>query len=208
MARPAKTDKKTLIIGIGDSYTAGTPHFESPLEFPPDGKGDPQGQYAYWIMSKKPDWEVLNYGMAGQNSTEIRLRVDEALQRAPRFIIIFAGTNDIVQGNSPEQAAENLLFMYQLAKTNHVIPVAVTLPMYDRASQLERAKIEVLNRWIKKQAEILRIPIADATQAFASEEDPLRFSDSPDGYHPAVGGYRTLGMKLIEAIEPVNKAFR
>ncbi len=37
------------IVGLGDSTTAGTPGFRSPLESPPDGAGDETSQYAYWM---------------------------------------------------------------------------------------------------------------------------------------------------------------
>ena len=38
------------IIALGDSTTAGTPGFLSPLEAPPNGRGDVTSQYAYWLM--------------------------------------------------------------------------------------------------------------------------------------------------------------
>src|SRR5439155_23194385 len=40
-ASPTKpVERKTLIIAIGDSTTAGTPYARSPLEDPPNGSGD------------------------------------------------------------------------------------------------------------------------------------------------------------------------
>jgi hypothetical protein len=37
------------IIALGDSTTAGTPGFKSPLESPPDDSGNIESQYAYWL---------------------------------------------------------------------------------------------------------------------------------------------------------------
>ena len=41
-----------LIVALGDSTTAGTPGFRSPVEAPPDGAGDVESQFAYWLMQR------------------------------------------------------------------------------------------------------------------------------------------------------------
>ena len=53
------------IVGLGDSTTAGTPAFLSPLESPPNGRGNPESQYAYWMNQLHPEWTVLNRGING-----------------------------------------------------------------------------------------------------------------------------------------------
>src|SRR5438309_12001625 len=74
------TEKKTLIVAIGDSTTAGTPFFRSPLEAPPDGEGNPEGQYAYWMMRQRPHWQVLNFGINGETSSQIHARFEAAIK--------------------------------------------------------------------------------------------------------------------------------
>lgn len=64
------------IVGIGDSTTAGTPGFLSPLEAPPNGFGNPRSQYAFWMMEGHPEWSVLNKGINGQRSDEVLARFD------------------------------------------------------------------------------------------------------------------------------------
>jgi len=70
------------IAAIGDSTTAGTPGFKSPLEAPPDGAGNVESQYAYWLMMRRPDWRVLNRGVNGERSDQIRLRFARDRQAA------------------------------------------------------------------------------------------------------------------------------
>jgi len=41
-----------VIVAMGDSTTAGTPAFKSPIEAPPDGSGNEQSQYAYWLVDQ------------------------------------------------------------------------------------------------------------------------------------------------------------
>ena len=45
---------RTRIVAMGDSTTAGTPAFQSPVEAPPRGAGDETSQYAYWLMQDAP----------------------------------------------------------------------------------------------------------------------------------------------------------
>lgn len=206
-ARPI-VERKTLIIALGDSTTAGTPFFRSPLEAPPDGEGDPEGQFTYWMKKKRPSWDILNYGIAGQTSTELLPRFEQALQKSPRFLIILAGVNDVYQRQPLQHTGDNLIYMYRQAKMNNVVPVAVTLPPFDSAAPDQAQAIDKLNAWIRDQAERLRIPLVDANLATRDPQDPHKLNGSPDGKHPDIGGYRSIGMKMVEAIDPVEKARR
>ena len=64
------------IVAIGDSTTAGTPGFKSPIEMPPEGQGDATSQFAYWLMQAHPEWTVLNRGVNGERSDQIRARFE------------------------------------------------------------------------------------------------------------------------------------
>lgn len=206
-ARPLVA-RKTRIIAIGDSTTAGTPFFVSPLEAPPDGQGDPEGQYSYWMMRKKPSWEILNFGINGQTTNDVRIRFIDALAKSPRFIIVFAGVNDIMQNIPLAKTSDNLLWMYEQAKASSVMPVAVTVCPFNAATTEQALAIDVLNRWIRKQAELMRIPLVDANAAVRDAENLHKLNGSSDELHPDIGGYRAIGMKMIQAIEPVEKAWR
>jgi lysophospholipase L1-like esterase len=207
-AHADESKKKTVIVALGDSTTAGTPFARSPLEAPPNGSGDPEGQYSYWIMHWRPDWEVLNYGIAGQTSIQIRARFDDILDRGPRYVIILAGVNDIYQGLPNNVTAENLLWMYQQAQAHSIMPVAATVLPFDQATPAQSKAIEELNVWIKNAAEKMRIPVADSNAAVRDPENPYKLSESPDGIHPDVGGYRKMGQALIAVIDPIEKAWR
>lgn len=87
------------IVTIGDSTTAGTPGFTSPIEAPPNGRGDATSQYAYWLMRTHPDWDVVNRGVNGERSDQIRARFErDVIAAAPKAVVIIAGVNDVYQG--------------------------------------------------------------------------------------------------------------
>jgi lysophospholipase L1-like esterase len=204
----APLQKTTRIVAIGDSTTAGSPFFRSPLEFPPDGSGDPEGQYSYWMMRKRPQWDVLNYGVTGETTSQIRARFEETYKQSPRYIIILAGVNDIYQGLPLQSVINNLFWMYQQAEGHGIMPVAGTVLPFDTATPEQAKAIDELNKWIKKAADKMRMPIADLNAAVSDPNDPHKLNGSPDGIHPDVGGYRSMAMSLVEAIDPIEKAWR
>ena len=204
-AAAAATTPKTVIVAIGDSTTAGTPFFRSPLEAPPEGEGDPESTYAYWMMHKRPSWQVLNCGIGGETSSQIRARLTETLKQNPRYVIILAGINDIYQGLPISKIAENLMAMYKEVEGKGIMPVAATVLPFNSATPDQEKAIEELNEWIRKAADKMRMPIADLYAAVDNPKNHGHLEDSPDGLHPSVGGYRKMGLALIDAIDPIDK---
>ena len=91
------------IVALGDSTTAGTPGFLSPVEAPPHGRGDETSQFAYWLMRAQPEWDVLNRGVNGERSDQIAARFErDVIDAAPRAVVIIAGVNDVYQGRAAD----------------------------------------------------------------------------------------------------------
>src|SRR6476646_3421391 len=90
-----------VIVALGDSTTAGTPLFLSPVEAPPDGWGDRTSQFSYWLTQRRPEWQVLNRGVNGERTDQIAARFDrDVLGASPQAVIIIAGVSDVYQGRS------------------------------------------------------------------------------------------------------------
>ena len=190
------------IVGLGDSTTAGTPGFLSPLESPPSGQGNPESQYAYWMMKAHPVWIVLNRGINGQRSEQILSRFKrDVLSEKPDCVIILAGVNDVYQGHSIESVEKNLLSMYKMAIDAGIVVIAATILPYDIASKSEAEKIASLNQWIERVAEELGILFCDTHATVADPSNPNKLSGSPDEIHPDAAGYRKMGEALSKVIE-------
>lgn len=190
------------VVGLGDSTTAGTPGFRSPLESPPAGDGNPESQYAYWMMRSRPDWSVLNRGINGQTSSEIRARfVRDVLADRPAYVVILAGVNDIYGGATAEAVERELAAMYADALDAGIVPVAASVLPYDRATARATAAVFTLNNWIESLAKLLHIPFCDTHAAVADPAKPNRLRGSPDGLHPDVDGYRRMAEALIKTID-------
>jgi len=188
------------IVALGDSTTAGTPLYRSPLEAPPAGKGNEESQFAYWLMRRQPGWSVLNRGINGERSDQIAARFDrDVLANAPAAVIIIAGVNDVYQGRSVDQVTANLRAMYDRAAAAGVPVIAGSIVPYNSASADANRKMHEINAWIAAQAaHDHNLFAVDTRAAAAARDDGDRLAASPDGLHPDVEGYRA----MAEAIMP------
>src|SRR5689334_13277768 len=119
------------IVALGDSTSAGTPGFKSPLETPPIGSGNAESQYAYWLMKTHQDWEVLNRGVNGERSDQIHRRFErDVVEAKPAVVVIIAGVNDIYQGRSAASVQRELESMYGRARDAKIVVVAGTIIPY------------------------------------------------------------------------------
>jgi lysophospholipase L1-like esterase len=193
------------IAAFGDSTTAGTPGFKSPIEAPPDGEGDVESQFAYWLMRAHEDWLVLNRGVNRERTDQIRARLAHDVRELdPDVLVIIAGVNDIYHGWGAEAVQCELQTMYELAKTpGGTIPVvAGSILPYNTASADANAKMRKVNDWIRAYAERHRqVTYCDTRAAVARPGDPDRLLSSPDGLHPSPEGYKLMAL----ALEPVIK---
>ena len=188
---------------MGDSTTAGTPAFLSPREAPPDGRGDHTSQYAYWLMNAHPAWDVINQGINGQRSDQIRARFDDdVLARKPAVVVIIAGVNDVYQGRPPQHVEDELSTMYRLAHDAGIQVVAGTIVPYNTATRDQNARMHEINDWIRAQAHANPGVVAvDTRGAVAAAGSPDLLVSSPDGLHPDAAGYRRMADAIGPAIE-------
>ena len=189
-----------LIVALGDSTTAGTPLFQSPIEAPPSGRGNAQSQYAYWLTQRHPDWQVLNRGVNGERSDQIAARFSrDVISASPEVVVILAGVNDVYQGRAAETVIAQLETMYARAAASHIKVVAATIVPYDTAAPAANAAMRQINAWIAEEGgRNANIRVADTRRAAAASNDPDKLDGSPDGLHPDVAGYR----RMAEVIEP------
>src|SRR2546428_12933614 len=97
------------IVGLGDSTTAGTPGFRSPLEAPPRGDGNPESQYAHWMVRSHPERTDLNRGNNAETAEAIRNRLPrDVLQERPAYSIVLAGANTTFGVAGPHRVHRDL----------------------------------------------------------------------------------------------------
>jgi len=190
-----------IIVALGDSTTAGTPGFRSPLEAPPNGDGDLTSQYAYWLMAVRPSWLVLNRGINGERSDQVRARFErDVLAVAPHAVVVIAGVNDVYQGRGAASVEGELDAIYAAARTAGIAVVAGSILPYNTADDDANARMHDVNHWIREHAAAhpREVIFCDTRAAVAAEGAPDLLASSPDGLHPSPDGYR----RMAAALEP------
>ena len=192
--------QQLTIVAMGDSTTAGTPGWKSRVEAPPSGAGDEKSQYAYWLMQAHPEWMVMNHGVNGERSDQIRGRFErDVVDLAPQAVVVIAGVNDVYQGREAQHVIEQLIAMYERATRVGIRVVAGTIVPYNTATPEQNGRMREINEWIRRFAtDTKHIDFADTRSAVADSDDSDRLAESPDGLHPSPEGYR----RMAEAIEP------
>jgi len=190
------------VVALGDSTTAGTPGFKSPLEAPPSGEGDVESQYAWWLQQTHPDWQVLNRGVNGERSDQIRARFDrDVLGARPAAVVIIAGVNDIYQGRPAAAVQAELESMYAAAAAGRIPAVAGTIIPFNTATRDQNERMHAVNDWIRDYATSHPVTtFCDTRSAVRSPDNPDRLVSSPDDLHPSADGYRLMAIALEPAI--------
>lgn len=194
------------IVCLGDSTTAGTPGFFSPRERPPDGMGDPQSQYAYWIMQRHPEWTLYNCGVRGQRTDQMLRRFNwDVPPHKPDIVVILGGVNDINQGKELSLIQDNLTRLYDLSLEQKAKVLACTILPLDMFEPAQKEKILEMNRWVKQTAEKRGLGFCDTYQALDNPFKPGFLVNTPDDIHPDIEGYRQMGYVIAEGIERLNR---
>jgi lysophospholipase L1-like esterase len=191
------------IVALGDSTTAGTPGYMSPIEAPPSGSGNVESQYAYWLMRTHADWQVLNRGVNGERSDRIRARFKrDAAQPKPAVVVIIAGVNDIYQGRTAESVEVELEAMYTGARAAQIVVVAGSIIPFNTASPDQNRRMHAVNDWIRGYAARHQgaVVFCDTRAAVSAPGQPDRLVSSPDDLHPSPDGYRRMAIALEPAI--------
>ncbi|MDQ3170081.1 MAG: GDSL-type esterase/lipase family protein [Acidobacteriota bacterium] len=199
---------RVTIAAWGDSTTAGTPMFKSPIEAPPDGEGDASAPFPYWLMQSEPSWDVRNLGVNGERTDQIRARWErDVAPLKPAAVVILAGVNDVYQGRAIDHVTTQLRAMYDRAAAAGIPVIAGSIVPYNTATPEQNAKMRAINDWI--QAEAARdanITFADTRAAAARDDNRDMLRSSPDGLHPDTDGYRRMASALRPAIRSARAA--
>lgn len=177
------------IIAFGDSLTVG---YLSPFEATP---------YAAFLQPLLgPDATIDLAGVSGETTEEMLLRFDrQVIRRAPDYVIILGGTNDLGWGLSIIQIMANLSRMYQTAQKADIVPVACAVPSLLGADEFIPPRVE-LNRRIQQTANEMKLPFADLFTATSDSSGRLREEYSQDGLHLTSEGYRKIAQTLYDSV--------
>jgi lysophospholipase L1-like esterase len=178
--------ERLVVSCLGDSITEGSPYWDARRAV-----GDPEGQWEHWAGLLQPELEFRNHGIWGQRTDEIAARFDEAVEGAD-VLIVQGGINDIAQGRSIDEAAENLRALVARGlELGLRVAVCDVLP-WNNGWPGSEAPIRALNDRIRA----LGVPLLPFHDTLEDPAAPGRMKaewTNDDGDHPSIVGYRRLG---------------
>lgn len=185
-----------LVVGLGDSITAGNPGWDpDPAKRPFEDPGDDEtSQYLYWAARANPGMRFRNHGVGGERTDEIRARLEEAVAGAD-VVVVQGGINDVVQGRAIELAAEDLRAMVQASKERVPTVLLANVLPWNKGWPDAEPKIRALNERIARIGEEEGVPVLPFYETLEDPDRPGRMKEAwtPDGNHPSVEGHRRLG---------------
>ena len=201
MTRRPLRHGRIRIVAMGDSTTAGTPGWRSPIESPPEGAGDETSQYSHWLMQMHPEWEVLNRGVNGERSDQIRSRfARDVLSARPAAVVILAGVNDVYQGRLAMDVEAQLAAMYEDALRASVAVVACSIIPYNTATPEQNERMHEINDWIRARSDGTRLRYVDTRAAVALPGNIDLLGETIDQLHPTAAGYRMMANAIAPAL--------
>ncbi|WP_242371190.1 SGNH/GDSL hydrolase family protein [Anaeromyxobacter sp. SG26] len=189
----APVPRERTVLCLGDSITSGQA-VERPY---PDTLKNLLGH----------SWRVINAGVWGETSTQIRDRWSSSLVGWQiGVVVLLAGTNDLqAQNRTAEEIALNLQAIYDeaLSEGMRVVPVTV-LPFrgwraWTSSIELQRTK---LNAWILEYCSLTGVECVDAASQMDDGTGALRPEfDGGDHLHPSQAGTDRLA-ELVRSAFP------
>jgi lysophospholipase L1-like esterase len=158
---------------------------------------------------------VVNAGVPGENSTELRARFAASLAEAhPRFVVIYTGMNDAANDRKfvpVETFRANLVAMLEASQHAHVKAVLVTIHHVDEARVLRRhtpesygdrspnRRIDELNEVVTTLARERGLALADFNRAL-EQAGGANEGLSTDGVHLTTTAYGLLASAVRVAL--------
>jgi lysophospholipase L1-like esterase len=155
----------------------------------------------FWRCPHLDGVELVNRGIAGQNSSQMLLRFeDDVVSLSPKAVVILCGTNDLrayvgdpssIGASALARISRNVTAMADIAKANDIRVVLCALPPVGRDLRRvsrDPAAVQTVNQWLGAFAARRGYSFADYFSALA-EEGYLPVELGEDGVHPNIAGY-------------------
>lgn len=188
------TEDRVVVVGLGDSITAGNPLWDPDPEKRPADGGTPESQFLYWAARSDPRIEFRNCGVGGERTDQILGRFDASVAGAA-VLVVQGGINDVVQKRSVDDAAANLQRIVRRGKEAGLAVVLVDVLPWNRGWPEAESEIRRLNALVHELGGVEGVDVLPFHDTLEDPGRPGRMREdwTDDGNHPSIVGYRRLG---------------
>jgi len=198
-ATAAPAEPLTL-LAVGDSLTQG-------YGLPPGEGLVPQLQA--WLSAKGAEVTVINAGVSGDTTSGGRARLGWSLTPEVDAVMIALGGNDMLRGQPPQQARQNIEAMLQEVTARHLPVVLVGLKAPGNYGAAYQAGFDAI--WPELGAQFGAVVVPDLLAPIAAKPPEARAAEGlmqGDNIHPSATGVglvvEALGPKVLKALAQVK----
>ncbi len=168
--------------------------------------GDSITEWGNW-ETLLPEFDIENYGIAGNTTSQVIDRVDELFNKKAHQIFLLVGINDLGDNRSIFEIVTDYNKLVKLLTENNVaseINLVSVLPIDESSWQkpgLTNANIDKLNSEIEVIAIENNIKFIDIKSSFSDKLGQLKQELSKDGLHLSEVGYEKYSSQIIKYIK-------
>lgn len=146
--------------------------------------------------------EIINKGINGDTTSGILSRsCRDVIEQKPDYVIIMAGTNDILMNYPLKLVKDNMRLLIKETKENNILPVIALQPpiiaelaktYWDGEINYKKASSNLLDyiNWLKAYAENNNINFVNFYHCFINKNNINSFYS--DGIHPNTDGHKLM----------------
>lgn len=161
------------------------------------------------LLHRSLNIEIINKGVNGDTTTGILSRSHrDILELKPFYVIIMAGTNDLLLNYSLDNIIDNIKFILKETKSNSIIPIlALQPPVIDTLAKIYWDKYidyRKINEHLFQYAENIKtftdendINVIDFYAAFINRGNTANLYS--DGIHPNSKGHKLMFETIIKS---------
>lgn len=195
-------------ITVGDSLTAGLFRSSGYIYCPPtdqvftsNGEATCSGRGVKRLggyqpqLSKALNADVYNYGISGAKSGQIVGVTNSVAQKTIDYIVVMAGTNDVISEQNIEVTLSNIETMVEIINAHGKVPIVLTVPplLYSSYSRFNEQVIELNLRLVSDIGKI-----ANVIDVYDLLEPAWGRNNSGDGIHLGDEGNRIIGQAIVQ----------
>jgi lysophospholipase L1-like esterase len=163
---------------------------------------------AFWNLSQSfPGSPYINGGIFGATAVTLASDFDTSISLGhPGSVMILAGTNDVLQGDTAGHIFSVLTAMYSRSRSEGIRFVICTLPPMRSSEALHNQVIVDLNSQLRAYAAANKIPLADYYSVLVDPADgELQATFAADTVHINDAGYAAITPIAQAALLPVQQ---
>lgn len=169
--------------------------------------------YVSLIAKKHPDWDIINRGISGNKTSDLRNRWNEdGLDLKPDILCIMVGINDIWHkhafgiDNSMEQIINNYRYLLESMKNNNphikILMIEPFVLVIDDFQKSWRHELDLLIDEVRDLARVYADEYIPLDGIFAEKSVHINKQEiCGDGVHPTLLGHSIIKDEVLKRIE-------